>query len=74
MVEILGVAALVAMVVWLLRPGARRAGAAEPREPVDTEELEAAEREVQDLDLHQRPEDGFTGDDWGPGASPHRPP
>jgi hypothetical protein len=37
-------------------------------EPVDAAELEAAEREVRDLDVNQRPEDGFEGDDWGPGA------
>jgi len=40
-------------------------------EPIDAAELEAAEREVRDLDVHQRPEDGFEGDDWGPGAGRH---
>jgi len=36
---------------------------------IDREELERAEREVKDLDATTRPEDGFEGDDWGPGAS-----
>ena len=40
---------------------------------IDYEELERAEREVKDLDVGTRPEDGFEGDDWGPGAAP-RPP
>jgi hypothetical protein len=29
---------------------------------------------VRDLDPRQRPEDGFSGDDWGPGAARPRPP
>ena len=37
---------------------------------IDREMLEQAEREVRDLDVTQRPEDGFEGDDWGPGAAP----
>jgi hypothetical protein len=39
---------------------------------IDRETLEQAEREVRDLDVNARPEDGFSGDDWGPGAP--RPP
>ena len=39
---------------------------------IDREMLEQAEREVRDLDVTQRPEDGFEGDDWGPGAAPPR--
>lgn len=39
---------------------------------IDRKMLEDAEREVRDLDVDQRPEDGFEGDDWGPGAAPHR--
>jgi len=35
---------------------------------IDREALEKAEREVRDLDPMQRPDDGFEGDDWGPGA------
>jgi hypothetical protein len=29
---------------------------------------------VRDLDPRARPEEGFVGDDWGPGASRPRPP
>ncbi len=72
MVELLALALLVAVIVWLFRSGLRRPSPLEPREPIDQHELDAAEREVQELDLHQRPEDGFEGDDWGPGASPYR--
>jgi hypothetical protein len=36
-------------------------------EPIDWATLEEAEREVRELDVNQRPEDGFEGDDWGPG-------
>jgi hypothetical protein len=67
-------AALIALVLWLRRdrsyPGPRLTG----DEGIDREELEAAEREVRDLDPNVRPEDGFPGDDWGPGASRPRPP
>lgn len=61
------VVVLVAFIVWLFAPAGRRSASAEI-EPVDEDELSAAEREVRDLDVHQRPEDGFQGDDWGPGA------
>jgi hypothetical protein len=67
-------AALIALVLWLRRdrtyPGPRLTGSNE----IDRAELEAAEREVRDLDSSQRPEDGFPGDDWGPGSSRPRPP
>jgi len=61
-----------ALLLWLLVPG-RRAPASpdDSIEPVDIEELEAAERDVRDLGVEQRPEDGFEGDDWGPGAAKH---
>ncbi len=63
-------AVLVAFVLWLLRsrrhPGPRLHGEGDE---IDREELEAAEREVRDLDADLRPEDGFEGDDWGPGAA-----
>lgn len=49
-----------------------RPAAPDPDDGIDHEELERAEREVRDLDISARPEDGFTGDDWGPGAP--RPP
>ena len=67
-------AALIALVLWLRRdrgyPGPRRTEGDE----IDREELEAAEREVRDLDPKALPEDGFVGDDWGPGATRPRPP
>ena len=65
-------AAFAALLVWLLRrprhPGPRLLG----DDGIDREELEAAEREVRELESGQQPEDGFEGDDWGPGAA--RPP
>ena len=71
---LVGLAALIALVLWLRRgrryPGPRLAD----DDGINREELEAAEREVRDLDPNQRPEDGFLGDDWGPGASRPRPP
>jgi hypothetical protein len=66
--------ALIALVLWLRRdrsyPGPRLTEGDE----IDRDELEAAEREVRDLDANARPEDSFLGDDWGPGASRPRPP
>jgi hypothetical protein len=43
---------------------------------IDYDELRRAEEEVRDLDVNARPEDGFEGDDWGPGApgKPGKPP
>lgn len=71
--QIFLVVLLVAFILWLVSPGAKQqATPDDPVEPVDEAELEAAEREVQDLDVNQRPEDGFEGDDWGPGASGRR--
>jgi hypothetical protein len=71
---LIALAVLIALVLWLTRdrnyPGPRL----EDDEGIDRKELEAAEREVRDLDSSQRPEDGFAGDDWGPGASRPRPP
>lgn len=40
---------------------------------IDYEELQRAEDEVRNLGADARPEDGFEGDDWGPGA-PRKPP
>lgn len=66
--------ALIALIIWLRRdrsyPGPRLHG----DDGIDREELEQAEREVRELDARQRPEDGFLGDDWGPGAGKPRPP
>ena len=62
-------------VVWLLRsrryPGPRLYG---EESGIDQEELEAAEREVRELEAHPRPDDDVLGDDWGPGAARPRPP
>lgn len=61
-----------ALVLWLVLP--RRRVEREPWEAetpgaaIDRDELEAAEREVRDLDPGQDPEEGWEGDDWGPGA------
>jgi len=56
----------------------RRTDAPTHREPhdgdaIDYEELERAEDEVRDLGADARPDEGFEGDDWGPGA-PRKPP
>ena len=71
--QLLGAAALVALLIWLLR----RAAAARRRDPtpadIDHAELAAAEREGRDLDSGVRDEDGFPGDDWGPGAGGRSP-
>jgi len=67
-------AALAALGTWLLRrprhPGPRLVG----DDGIDREELEAAEREVRELESGRAPEDGFEGDEWGPGAARPRPP
>ncbi|HSB55518.1 MAG TPA: hypothetical protein VLD58_14255 [Gemmatimonadales bacterium] len=69
MPELLLLVLVAAVLVWFFSPGTRqRETPDDPIEPVDESELDAAEREVRDLDLNQRPEDGFEGDDWGPGA------
>ncbi len=71
---LVALAAVIALVLWLRRdrsyPGPRLID----DDGIDREELEAAEREVRDLDPGARPGDGFLGDDWGPGASRPRPP
>jgi hypothetical protein len=36
---------------------------------IDWDELEKAENEIRDVDPHANPEDGFEGDDWGPGSA-----
>jgi hypothetical protein len=62
-------AVLASLIVWLARPrpypGPRRL----PEDDIiDREALEAAEREVRDLDASRRPEQGFEDEDWGPGV------
>jgi hypothetical protein len=61
--------ALAALIAWLTRrrpyPGPRRL----PEDDhIDREALEAAEREVRDLDASRRPEQGLEDEDWGPGV------
>jgi hypothetical protein len=65
--------AIIGLVMWVRRdrsyPGPRLHD-----DTIDRDELERAEREVRELDTHHRPEDGFLGEDWGPGAGRPRPP
>jgi hypothetical protein len=72
---LIALVAIVALVLWLRRdrsyPGPKLHG---EDDGINREELEAAEREVRELDPNTRPEDGFLGDDWGPGATRPRPP
>jgi hypothetical protein len=72
---LIAVAAIVALLLWLRRdrsyPGPKLHA---EDDGIDRVELEAAEREVRELDPSARPEDGFLGDDWGPGATRPRPP
>ena len=45
------------------------------KDSIDWDELQKAEDEVKGIDPLAKPEDGFEGDDWGPGsAPPPRPP
>jgi hypothetical protein len=43
------------------------------KDSIDWDELEKAEEEIRDVDPMANSEDGFEGDDWGPG-SPRKPP
>ncbi|MBA2457674.1 MAG: hypothetical protein H0V43_01815 [Gemmatimonadales bacterium] len=65
---------LLALLLWLLRdrrhPGPRLYG----HDGIDREELEAAERDVQELESRRSPDEELPGDDWGPGAAQPRPP
>ena len=65
---------VVALLVWLLRrrrhPGPRLVG----HDGIDRIALEAAEREVRDLESSPPVDEGLEGDDWGPGAARPRPP
>jgi len=71
---ILGLAAFVVLLFWIVRRGEEpRAGGSRFRKAshhadIDHEVLEEAEREVRDVGLGVDPEEGFHGDDWGPGA------
>ena len=65
---------MVGLMLWLLRerryPGPRLHG----EDGIDREELEAAEREVRELEAGSLPDDERPGDDWGPGTGRPRPP
>jgi hypothetical protein len=73
---LIALAAVIALVLWLRRdktyPGPRLQS--DGGDDIDRDELERAEREVRELETHQQPEDGFAGDDWGPGVGRPRPP
>jgi hypothetical protein len=66
--------AIVALIIWLRRDRSYPGPRLHDDPGIDREELEQAEREVRELDAGHRAEDGFIGDDWGPGASRPRPP
>ena len=68
---LLTILAMVALVTWLVRQAARPRRVVRP-DDIDAEELEAAEREVRELDTNVRPDDDVPGSDWGPGTA--RPP
>lgn len=67
-------ASVMALLVWLVRrprhPGPRLVG----NDGIDRAALEAAEREVRDLETGARPDEGFEGEDWGPGVARPRSP
>ncbi|HXG45932.1 MAG TPA: hypothetical protein VNJ71_14365 [Gemmatimonadales bacterium] len=69
---VLALVVLVALVLWFVLPRRRMERepweAEDPGAAIDREELEAAERDLRDLDPGQDPEEGWEGDDWGPGA------
>lgn len=69
---LLGGAAVAALLLWALQRA--RAARRRPRDlgEIDHDELEAAEREVRDLGTTVHEDEGFVGDDWGPGAGPPR--
>ena len=67
-------AVIVALIIWLRRDRSYPGPRLHAEDGIDREELERAEREVRELGTQQRPEDGFLGDDWGPGAGRPRPP
>jgi len=55
---------------WLVRRNeeVRSRARSRQRDDIDHDILEQAEEEVRDLDIHARPDEGFVGDDWGPGS------
>jgi hypothetical protein len=71
---LIAAAAIVALMLWLRRDRSYPGPRLHDDEGIDREELEQAEREVRELESQQRPDEGFLGDDWGPGAGKPRPP
>jgi hypothetical protein len=71
---LVALAAVIALLLWLRRDRSYPGPRLTDDDGIDREELEAAEREVRDIDPAARAEEGFPGDDWGPGASRPRPP
>jgi hypothetical protein len=65
---------LLALVVWLVRDRRARGPRLYGHDGIDREELEAAEREVRELEARGSPDEELPGDDWGPGAARPRPP
>ena len=67
-------ASILALLVWLVRrprhPGPRLMG----HDGIDRAALEAAEREVRELERDPHLGDELEDDDWGPGAARPRPP
>ena len=67
-------ASILALVIWFVRrprhPGPRLVG----HDGIDRTALEAAEREVRDLELETRLDEGLESDDWGPGTARPRSP
>ena len=62
--------AIFAVAYWLVRRGEDiRSRQRSASHDIDREVLEQAEREVRDLDIDHHPDDGFEGDDWGPGTA-----
>jgi hypothetical protein len=60
---------------WQDAEARREAERGSLKDSIDWEELEAAEDELRDVDPMANPEDGFEGDDWGPGTlRPPKPP
>jgi hypothetical protein len=58
-----------AVAYWFVRRGEDiRSRHRSPSHDIDRDVLEQAEREVRDLGIDHHPDDGFEGDDWGPGA------
>lgn len=71
---LVALAVLAAVLVWFFRRPRYRGPRLLGHDGIDRDALEAAEREVRGLDAGVHPEDGFEGDDWGPGTARPRPP